>query len=198
VGEVVNLVQQFRESHHRIAQMLAMGCTPSFIRQHTGVSHRRLTLLQADPTFNELIVHYEQKTKEIFEETQQTYADLMSSNMLSGERHVRDHFEQAEDNGELIPILTANRISQDRADRLGFGKNSTVQVKHDFASLLDRAIARSTKVIEHDPAPGLDSRGNGTAVLEAPPRVAPVPLGDGGIGSQEGLSPQPIPRRRIA
>jgi hypothetical protein len=202
VGEVVSLIQQYRDSHHRIAQMFAMGCTPAFIRQHTGISMRRLSLYWSDPSFQELIAHYSKQAEEILNQTQETYVELLSANMLRAEQTVADHFEQAEDEGELIPIQVADRISQGRADRLGFGKNMTIEHKHDFATLLDKAIARSDRVKLIEAIPETEALVGNGAPDPTPPRALRSPLGEGGkvkgiVPVEPEASPQPIRRRRI-
>lgn len=143
--EKIDIVARYRQSHHAVAQMFAMGCTPSFIRQHTGRSQRSLTLLWNDPTFQELIASYAAQTEEKLAVAADTYTDLAVSNMLRSEAMIADQIENAEAEGRDISMLTLDRIAQGRADRFGYGKHQTVQHNHDFAALLDRAIDRSGK-----------------------------------------------------
>jgi hypothetical protein len=152
----VNIVAQYRESHHRIAQLVAAGCTPSMIRSQTGVNNRRLELLCADPTFQELIAGYTKRVVMKIELAQDAYLDTAVSNMLRAEQQIADHLDQSEESGELLPVNTLDKISQGRADRFGYSKHTKVEHTHDFASMLDKAIARSgkAKVIEHQPVQG--------------------------------------------
>lgn len=139
----IDIVQRYRESHHRVAQMLAAGCEEQFIVRTTGRSGRSLAILKADPTFMELVAQYSRKVEAAWAQATDEFADLAIRNMLRSERMVADRLDQAEEEGEKIPLLTLDRIAQGRADRFGYGKHQTVKHEHDFAAMLDRAIDRS-------------------------------------------------------
>lgn len=142
-----NVVEIFRTHHHAIAQLIAFGCTDSMIQRRTGVSKRRLTLLRGSPAFAELVAHYEKRRDEDFSTTIDPFRDLAYQNMMRGELTVAEHFERHEDEGTLMPVSIANRVAQERADRLGYSKHSVVHHEHDFAGALDRAISRSASVM---------------------------------------------------
>lgn len=148
-------VERFRESHHAVARMVALDMTPALIRQRTGITSRRLTLLCSDPSFQELVVIYRQQVEEAWTKNVDTYLDLGMSNMIRAEAQISDHFDKSEDEGELLPIPILDKISQGRADRFGYSKHQTVDVNHDFASLMDKAIARSGKQVEGPASPKL-------------------------------------------
>lgn len=163
------LVERYRESHHSIARMIAIGQTDSMIRRNTGLSLRRLTLLKASPSFQELIEFYSQQIAEKVDATVDAYIDLGVANMLRSETMISDHLDAAQDAIEAgepnpIPITILDRISQGRADRFGYSKHSVIHHDHDFAAALDRAIERSTapKVIEGE-------------IVSSPPALAPPP-----------------------
>jgi hypothetical protein len=143
-GKVIEI---YRTHHHAIAQLIAFGFTDQMIRKRTGVSYRSLVIYRNDPSFTELITHYSKRRDEQFDTNIDPYRDLSYENMMSGEYTVQEHFERARDTGELVPLAIANKISQDRADRLGYSKHSVVQHNHDFASQLDKAITRSKTVL---------------------------------------------------
>lgn len=204
----LSVVERFRESHHRYAQMIALGCTPSMIRQQTGISHRRLTLLAADPSFQELVAVYTKRAEEKLEEARDVYMDTAISNMIRSEQQIADHLDQAEDAGELLSVNVLDKISQGRADRFGYSKHSTMRVEHDFATALDRAIARSGKATEVKQIEGvaLESK---AVEHPGPPVSTPLqPTGEepGFVGNTKPRAPrsfarvlqQPIKRRRVA
>ena len=141
----LSVIERFRESHHAVARMFASGMTPSMIRQRTGYSFRRLTLLSADPTFQQLIAHYARQVDEAWNANLDTYLDLGMGNMIRAESQIAEHLDRSEDTGELLPLGALDRISQGRADRFGYSKHNVIEHKHDFATMLDRAIARSGK-----------------------------------------------------
>lgn len=141
VEELKPLIERFREHHHAIASMVAAGLTPAMIRRQTGISLHRLTLYMADPTFNELIAQKAKVVAEKFDENIDQYLDLGMGNMIRSEALIAERLNE----DEPIPLLTLDRISQGRADRFGYSKHSTMRVEHDFATMLDKAIARSGK-----------------------------------------------------
>jgi hypothetical protein len=142
------LIERYRESHHSIARMIAMGQTDSMIRRNTGLSLRRLALLKASPSFIELIEFYGKQIHEKVDAAVDAYIDLGVSNMLRSETMIADHLDAAQDQIEAgepnpIPITILDRLSQGRADRFGYSKHSIVHHDHDFAAALDRAIERT-------------------------------------------------------
>ncbi len=146
MSDDLDIISQFRESHHAIARMFAMGLTASMIRRQTGISIRRLTLLWGSPAFQDLIAFYARKAVEIHEERIEEYGDLATANMVRAERMIADKFDAAEDVGEFLPMRELIAVASDRADRFGYSKHQSVTVKHDFATALERAVTRSGKV----------------------------------------------------
>lgn len=177
----IDIIQRYRESHHRVAQMIAAGCTDSFITQTTGRSQRSLMILRADPTFCELIAQYGKRVEAAWAQATDEFADLAIRNMLRSERMVADRLDTAEEEGEKIPLLTLDRIAQGRADRFGYGKHQTVKHEHDFAAMLDRAIDRSgkrteVKVIDAQAHPVPPQGALPPPRLEAPAELASDPV----------------------
>lgn len=173
---------RFRESHHAIARWFAQGCTVSKVCDLTGYSRRRLHLLLSDPTFQELVVNYHNELDDEVRKDLDVYRDLSTKNMIRAELIVQDKLDDEE---EPMSAALANKISQDRADRLGYGKNSTVKHEHTFADALDRAIERSNKarVIEHKPS---EVRSLPTAEQEPPASTQPSVA-----------EPRPFPKRKL-
>lgn len=141
--------QKLRDSHHMVARLTAAGNKPGEVAALTGYTRERITSLLASPAMEELVAQYRLKVDEAFVENQDTFFALATSNMLAAERHISDAIAEAEDAGELIPIRTALAISRDAADRFGYGKKSQqTNINVDFASALEKAIARSGKTLE--------------------------------------------------
>lgn len=179
-------LDQYRERHHAVARLVAIGATHDHIRRQTGISFRRISILLADPSFKELVAGYRERVDEAWNRNVDTFLDLGMGNMILTESMIADQLEESDEKGESVPLLTLNRLAQDRADRFGYPKTSQVEHKHDFAALLDRAIersgkAREVKVIEaiavevsgdpiRRPGPSLPS---GSEVAVAPQRPSP-------------------------
>ncbi len=194
----LTVVQQFRESHHAVARMFASGMTPSMIRQRSGYSLRRLSLLWNDPTFQELIKIYAKRVGEAWDRNMDTYLDLGVSNMIRAEALVAEALDNDDD---PPPLLALDRISQGRADRFGYGKHNTVEHKFDFATLLDKAIARSGKAVEVKQIEGRASIPPEKALPDlqgAQPIQAPKPTTQRAVPRSIAAVLNPIKRRRVA
>lgn len=143
----VATVRNLSDSHHRVARLLASGLRPGVVAQRCGYSNQRITTLQADPAFQNLVAEYRKDVHEEWKAEIDEFYDLASANMLKAERQIADRLDSA-DNGEVtVPLRELIAIRSDSADRFGYGKKQTnVNLNVDFASQLERARARSAKV----------------------------------------------------
>lgn len=144
-GQAVN---QYRESHHAVARLVAIGATHEHIRRITGLTFKRISTLHNDPAFKELVTIYREDVEKKWNKNVDAYMDLGMGNMIRTEAMISDQLDKADEEDKDLPLLTLNRLSQDRADRFGYPKTSQVEHKHDFAALMDRAIERSGKAKE--------------------------------------------------
>lgn len=141
-----NILQRLRDPHHRVARLIASGLKLTEVAELTGRSYAGLHLLNRDPAFNELVATYRGKVNAAWEREQDEYAQLATRNMLKAEAQIAEKLEAAEENNETLPTRDLIAISRDAADRFGYGKRQTnLNVNADFASLLEKAIARSGK-----------------------------------------------------
>lgn len=132
-----------------VARLFARGLRQGQVANICGYSLLRIHQLEHDPAFQQLIAKYRQKVDAIFEEEVEGFVALATSNMIKAERQLADKLDQADEAEETLPTRDLISISRDAADRLGFGKRQTqVNVNVDFAAQLERAIARTSKVIE--------------------------------------------------
>lgn len=144
-----------RDSHHRVARLVASGLRQFEVAAKTGYSIQRIGTLTASPAFRQLVAEYQALVTEAFVESQDDYFTVATSNMLKAERQIADKLDAADDAGETLPTRELVAISRDAADRFGYGKKLTnLNVNVDFASKLEKAIARSGKTIEATALPG--------------------------------------------
>lgn len=134
---------RLRDSHHALARALASGMTPGRAGAMTGYSQSRISILQADASFQDLMEVYRRTAEEAYTE----YSDIATGNMIRAERLIQDSLEAAGEAseplpiGELRPLLD---IVSDRADRFGYHKKTTsINVNVDFAGRLEKARQRS-------------------------------------------------------
>ena len=153
-------MKSFRDTHHRLARMVAAGFRDAEIIRKTGYSQTRLGSLKADPAFQQLIAEYREKVTESWLETVDEFHEASISNMLRAERMVEEHLDVAEETDERIPLKTLIAITADRADRFGYGKHRTQRNENlTFAAEMKLIAQRSgksnvidAKVIESGPA----------------------------------------------
>lgn len=136
-------VKKFRDSHHMVARLFAMGLRPGEVAARAGYSLGRVSTLSNDPAFQELVATYRDDVDQEFKETADEYFDIAISNRIMAARLINDKLVDAEpDDVSLRELVT---IHADAADRTGYPKRSVaVNVNVDFAAQLDRAIKRST------------------------------------------------------
>lgn len=149
-------IAKLRQSHHHIARYAAYALDHAKIAALTGYSENRIcTLLQA-PAVQELVALYRARIEESQAPNLDAYLEAKTRNMLAAERHISDHIEELDEAGELLPLKTALAISADGADRLGYSKRQVINHNHEFASQLEKAIARSRRANAVEAPPIVD------------------------------------------
>ncbi len=148
------VAQRLRDPHHRLARFIAMGHNNTVAAQLSGYSINRVAMFQTDPAFQQLVAEYRNLVNESFKEQIDEFMSLSVSNMVKAERMVAEHFDEADEKGELLPLSKLDTIAQGRMDRFGYGKKQTnLNVNVDFAAQLEKARQRSGRVIEATVAP---------------------------------------------
>lgn len=171
-------LKTIRESHHRVARLIAAGLRPEEVVAMSGFSYQRIYTLSKDPAFAELVASYGNIVTEKWLQAYDAYAAIAISNKMKAEAQIADHLEEAEETGDKIPLKSLLAITSDRADRFGYGKKSmTVNANIDMGSRLEQAILRSGK------AQVLDA----TPVPVSHPLPAPAPV------SRPATVSQPVP-----
>jgi hypothetical protein len=136
----VPVVARFRDPHHKLARLIAMGIRPKTAAEECGFSIARVYTLHSDPSFMDLVAKYRNDvTEEWKDEAREVYASEAAVK-TKALRTIAEHFEKAEEENELVPLDKALRVYADLADRVGPQKKSTVtNVNIDFAKNLERA-----------------------------------------------------------
>lgn len=169
-----SIAQRFREPHHRIAQLLAKGLSQMDVARAVGYSVARVSQLEADPSFKNLLATYRLEEKLATDEVVDPVMELGKHLTMRYLRVASDHLDKAEDEQELIPLKTAIMGAADLMDRFGYGKRQmNVNVNVDFAANLEKARARSAKVIEGKGGPAAPPLAREESSPSAP---SPAPL----------------------
>lgn len=139
-------LSRIRGIHHEIARMLSSGLTPAEVSAVTGYSLSRISILQGDPSFKELLAFYKTKTDEVFVDVRKRMAVLG----LDAANELADRLETKPEtlsNSQLIEITKAS------LDRAGFSPvtktvNVGVQISADELADLRNSRSSSVKVLD--------------------------------------------------
>lgn len=160
-----HVLTKLRDSHHQIARMFAAGMDVTQVADATGASYWRIRNLRATPAFEQLVAELRGMINSKWVEAFDPYTNVLAGNMIRAEMQIADRLAEAEDDPDSagLSIKDLISISRDAASRLGYGTKSTqVNVNADFASLLDKAIARS-RAPAAGPSPAVEGEGGETS-----------------------------------
>lgn len=132
-------LKKIRSSHHELAKCLASGMSPGEAALLTGYSLSRVSILQSDSTFEELVNSYRGKVNEVYIDAAKRMASLHID-------VVEVFHERVLENPDEISDSTLLKAMELTADRTGFGpqKQATqVNVNVDLSARLDRARLRA-------------------------------------------------------
>lgn len=93
-SEVLSQTKRIRHTHHLLAMALANGADTSRASQLTGYAPQTIRQLQIDPTFKELIAHYQTAVMSEFEEIRARAASLGLSFLDELQARLEDSPEQ--------------------------------------------------------------------------------------------------------
>ena len=108
-------VARFRDPHHRLARMIATGIRQKDVVARSGYSLARVTSIMSDPAFMDLVAKYRNDVLEHFKENADDMLEIATSNMLKAERMLSEKFDEADENGELLPTKDLIAIRLQRA-----------------------------------------------------------------------------------
>ena len=133
-----------RDSHHAVARLMASGLNNVQIADSLGHSLASLSRWRSDPAMQDLVAHYRTLVTEEWLNEVDQISKMSVSAIAKGLRTIHDHFDDADDRGELVPMNRALSVVSDLMDRFGYGKkSSTTNVNVNYAAELEAAIARS-------------------------------------------------------
>lgn len=112
----VPILQKLRATHHRQAQLLAKGHSPTEVAAIVGCTVQRLVQLQVDPTFTELVSYYQDQ---IMSAMIQDSARLADKLVDVGEMAVDELRDRLEDDDKRRAMQTGNilKIAEFAMDR---------------------------------------------------------------------------------
>jgi hypothetical protein len=146
-GTKTSAVKRLSDRHHALARAIASGMPPGEAAIMCGYALSRVSILQADPAFRELLAFYREEKDRAFRSVQDKLAGMASD--------VLDELQtRIEDEPEKLTITQMLQIVTMAADRTGNGPSSTqnVNVNEGLARRLEaarqRVEDRRAKIIE--------------------------------------------------
>jgi hypothetical protein len=131
---------KIRDAHHALARVLATGAGEGEASAITGYSPSRISILKADPQFQELLEFYRNSTIE-------GVADFRQRMLNLGLGAVQELTDRLDENPESFSPALLKDIAKDMADRTGHApaKGPNLEV-HINAPLTDRIRAARARV----------------------------------------------------
>lgn len=131
------LVKRLTQRHHGLARSLAAGVPPGEAAIIHGYEPSRVSILQGDPAFQELVSFYAEKVDEAFEDVVENMAALSKESL----NELHNRFEEDPEGFTNKELLT---IAAEMLDRTGHGKRTTqVNVNVDLSTRLEAARKRA-------------------------------------------------------
>jgi len=149
--------------HHQIAWLVAQGERNYAISAATGYTESRISILKADPSFQELVAGY---AKEVAEIRRDSYAEAAAKMHAIHMDTLDEIHARTLDAPELIQHRDLLDQARQMADRTGFGpmtKSASVNMNLDIAGQLAEGRARGDRLIAAVPA--------AKAARETPPEL---------------------------
>lgn len=131
-------LKQLGQRHHALARVLATGMGDMQAGQATGYTPMRVSQLRLDPSFKELVRHYQSQVDESFRDV----AAEMAGFSLDLMTELRDRFEEAPEDFSVKQLMD---IMTQFLDRTGHGASVKVQqdVNVNFGDRLAAARNRA-------------------------------------------------------
>lgn len=131
-------LKQVRHTHHRLAQLLAVGVDEFVAAKLCNYSFSRVSMLKSDPAFAELLAHYTGDVQDQWADFVGTAANLSLDVLQEMQRRLDETPEQ------LTPthLIELGKFLADRTGHAPVQKSIAVNVNADVGSRLQAARER--------------------------------------------------------
>jgi hypothetical protein len=126
-------IKRLRDSHHALARALATGSTPQQASLTTGYSLSRISILQADPSFRELMEYYRKTSDEAFLDLEGRIIGLAADGM----QELRERLEDNPESFTHEEIVALTKIFVDRAGYAPVSRSLSVNKSVGIGERLD-------------------------------------------------------------
>lgn len=154
-GSQAPTIKRLKDSHHGLARALAGGMKPAEASAITGYSLSRISILQADPTFQELLAHYRNNAEAEFKDLHARMASL-SMDFANELQYRIDEQPDSFENKELTDAIKvlADRTGHAPVTRQISSVNYRVDISARIAQARQRAGLIDASATDVEPADG--------------------------------------------
>lgn len=131
-------LQRLRDSHHALARLLAGGARPMDASAITGYSASRISILLADPAFQELLAHYRSVEAAEFASVQERM-NLVNLDLIG---ELQDRLAEDPKSIDTETVIDGIKVLSDRTGHGPASKSTNLNVNVDLAGRVARADAR--------------------------------------------------------
>lgn len=176
VGSEPRPLVKLKFQHHRLAQLIASGSGEAEASLLTGYSLSRISILKADPAFQELLAQYMKRNIEVFSDLQGRMAGF-ATDVLD---ELQDRLEVAPETYTNRELIEAVKVSNDRGGNSPIHRSQTQiavlsasdikAIKEEVKASESGRIIEVQKTITSDPGAALGKVGDvspSTLVQEA-------------------------------
>lgn len=145
-------VKKLRDSHHAVARCVAQGLTGAETSAITGYTESRVSVLKADPAFQELVAFYAARLDEINEAVyadSQTKIAALKSDVID---ELADRLDTEPEKIATETLLDALKITADRTGDGPSTKSTNINVNLDLADRIARGRQRAQRTIAAVPS----------------------------------------------
>jgi len=133
-------IKRLRERHHALARLIAQGIAPGTAGLMTGYSGSRVSILQADHAFGELVKFYTDAEHERYHDHKTAMSDIS----LEALTQIQERLESEDEPLSVGQLLEVSKLTLDRS---GFGPSSKTEVDIKVG-LADKLAAARKRVRE--------------------------------------------------
>jgi hypothetical protein len=159
---------RLRDSHHTVARLFAHGLRPEEVSGQTGYSPSRLSTLQRDPSFQELVTFYRMDAREAKQ-------DVEMQMLLVAKDAMQAYHERVLDTPDLLEAAELREGAKVFFDRAGFSPVQRSVNKNLNLNIAQRLDARQAQAASSDPSYDPSQTPDKLPPPSPPPIIVPPP-----------------------
>lgn len=131
-------IARLRDRHHSLARCLAQGMKDAEASAVTGYDVSRISILKSDPTFKELVDHYQRQENSLLAD----FTERATSLSLTALNEIQERIEEDAESVSMTTLLEVVKITADRTGHAPVSKSLNVNINADLGSRMEAAKRR--------------------------------------------------------